>query len=236
MRLTYPRLIGALALLFSLVLQRDALDWPSQPLWLGFSGLWLLTSVTLLTGRLIHVAGGALAVLSMVLVVGPGSRLDSALALLWWVGVTLALTEGRPDERALLIRATVTIVYAFAALAKMNPSFLAGEQVIGMAVDRSQLNGLEDLMRSNVGLVLSWLTILAEAWLAIGLWIRRSRIATACLGAGLHLVFIVAANNGTHWDIAFVTVLNMTLVASYLAFFHPLDAAGSAREALRTSD
>ncbi|MFP3906833.1 MAG: hypothetical protein ACLFWR_07355 [Acidimicrobiales bacterium] len=235
MRLTYPRLIGSLALLFSVVLQRGALEWPSEPLWLGFTGLWLITSVLLIAGRLVQIAGASLAVLSMTLVVGPGGDLHSGLALLWWVGLTLAVTEGHPEERALLIRATVTIVYAFAAIAKMNPSFLAGEQLIGMAVDRPQLSGFEELMRSNVGLVLSWLTIAAEAWLAVGLWIRRTRLATAILGAGLHVVFILAAHNGTHWDIAFVTVLNLTLVASYLAFFHPLELGRSARELLRTS-
>jgi hypothetical protein len=226
MRLTYPRLIGALALVWTPILQAGALEWSSEVARVCFLVGWLAAGLSLVLGRLVAPAAALLAMLSLLLFLGPGHRLGEALAMLVWASLIIAVTDGRDDERALLVRVFVTVVYVFAALTKLNPSFLSGEQLIALTSDRSQLGAFEDLMRSGWARPFALLTILAEAWLAIGLWIRRTRVPTMVFGAILHLGFILGVHTGTLWDVAFVTVLNGTLVASYLAFASPIPAIG----------
>lgn len=225
MRLIYPRLVGGLVLLLTPVLQRGALTWPSDTLWMVFTGLWLTTGCLLVSGRAARLAEVALMLLTTALILGPGQHLHSALSLLLWISVVLVITHDRPTERALLIRVLVTSVYVFAVLTKLNPSFLAGEQIRGIISDRDHLEPFVEIVSSPVSVVVAWLTLGAEAWLAVGLWFRRTVVPTVVLGAALHLALIAVANNGTIWDVAFVGVLNLGLVASYLAFFEPVRPA-----------
>lgn len=217
----FPRLVGALAVVYAAIFQRGALDWASDWQWLGFTVLWLSAAVLLLLARHQAVAGGLLAVLCLIFWIGPGRHLHDGTALLGWLAISIALTDGRPHERALLVRLSVTVVYAFSALAKLNPSFLTGEQIEAITIDRSQLNWLTPSAQGSGGVLIAWTTVATEAGLAVALWFGRTRVPAALAGGLLHLIFVVAANNGTVWDIAFVTVLNMGLVAGYLAFFSP---------------
>lgn len=232
MRLIYPRLVGGLVLVLAPVLQRGALTWPSDWLWMVFVALWLATGCLLVAGRATRLAEIALALLTAALILGPGQQLHSALALLLWISVLLAISHDRPAERALLIRFLVTSVYVFAVLTKLNPSFLTGEQIRGIVADRPHLAPLVGVVGSPLSHLAAWITVGAEAWLAVGLWFHRTRFPTAVLGIVLHLALITVANNGTVWDVAFLAVLNLGLVASYLAFFEPVRPAEAAN--LRT--
>jgi hypothetical protein len=222
MQQLYPRLIGGFGLVWAVVLQRGALDWSSDVLWASFAVAWVVTSVALVLGRRTAVAGLAIAVLSFLLFLGPGRKLYDALALFVWLGLAIAVTDRRPLERALLVRVTVSAAYGFACLAKLNPSFLSGEQVMALASDRSQLNAFESLLRTNVGVIVAWATVIGEGTLAVALWFRRTRVPAAIGGAAMSLIFIYAAHNGTVWDVAYIIVLTLLLVASYLAFFCPI--------------
>jgi hypothetical protein len=217
----YPRLLGALALAYAAILQRGALDWSSDGTWLAFTGTWLAVSVFLVSARLVAPASAVLALLCLLLWLGPGRHLHDATPLLMWLALSVALTEHRPAERALLVRITVTTVYAFAAVAKLNPSFLAGEQIAAMAADRSQLEWLVPVASGVWGPMIAWATIAAEGGLAIALWLPRTRRPAALIGGLMHVTFILAAHQGTLWDVAHVATLNLGLVAGYLAFFEP---------------
>lgn len=221
MQVTFPRLLGALALIFAVVLQKGALDWTSEGVWLALTTAWIATAALLVSARHQVLAGCALATLCVLLWLGPGRDLDSALALLFWLAIAVALTDERPRERALLVRTTVTAVYAFAALAKLNPSFLAGEQIRAIALDRSQLEWLVPTVSSTWGMLLAWATVATEASLALALWFPRLRRLAAGVGIVVHAIFVLAVHNGTRWDIAYVAVLNFALVVGYLAYFHP---------------
>lgn len=222
MQVTFARLLGGLALVYAVILQRGALPWTSDAVWGVFTGLWLISALALIAGRAQRVFSTLLAILCVLFLLGPGSHLTEATALLWWHSISVAVTVDRPRERALLVRTTVTVVYAAAALAKLNPSFLAGEQIAALAADRSQLSWAAGTATSNWTIVLAVATIAAEASLALALWIPRVRRFAAFAGIVMHLAFVLAAHTGTRWDIAHVIVLNFALVAGYLAFFHPI--------------
>ena len=218
----YPRLLGGFGLIWAVVLQRGALDWPSDAAWAVFAALWLVASVALVLGRRTPIAAGALAVLSMVLFLGPGRMLVDPLGLFWWLGLAVAVTDRRPRERALLVRVTVTTAYGFACLSKMNPSWIAGEQISALSIERSQLHPFQSLLQSNAAVAIAWVTMVAEGALAVALWFRPTRLAASVGGTVMSVGFIWAAHNDSVWDVATIITLTGLLVISYLAFFCPI--------------
>ena len=100
---------------------------------------------------------------------------------------------------------------------KVNPAFLAGDQLLHLASTRPRFEVLEPLAASAWGVVAAWGTVVIEAWLAIGLWLRRTRVVTAVLGAVVHVVLVAAASRGLGGVVS-LTVLNGLLVVGYLAY------------------
>lgn len=139
---------------------------------------------------------------------------DEPALLLAWLAAIVLLTEGAPHERAFLLRVNTTVVYAFAAASKVNPSWLAGEGVLGMAV-------ADAVVGPSLSRVYPLTVVLVEALLAVGLWSRRSRAVVAVLGVTFHTGVLVTVSTALA-DVLFLVVLNFGLVASYLAFWHPL--------------
>ncbi len=222
MSVMYPRLVGGLGLLWALILREGLLDWPNRAVWASYALSWIVTCGLLTAGRHIRWAGAALCALSLAAIIEPARHLTDGLALFAWIGIILAVTDGRPEERALLVRVLVTTVYAFAALTKLNPTFIDGDQLVGIFESRERWDTFVPAIRGGLGIALSWVGMLAEASLAVGMWWPRTRRLTALLGLVVHPVFIVVATYGTVPDMAFITVLNLLLVVSYLAFWEPI--------------
>jgi hypothetical protein len=214
-----PRAVGAMALLWAVSQQPRVGHFPfAGANWL-YLGLWVVLSGLLLMNRGVRVAGVVVAVLAFHRVFWPDPAVTgSPQTLLGWFGLILAVTHGRPDERSLLIRVCVTCVYGFTALSKTNPSFLAGDQIVNIVDTRDHMEMFRPVAESAWGVVLAWGTVMAEGWMAIGLWFRRTRVATVVFGVVLHIMLTAVAARG--WSgIAFLTVLNGLLVVGYLAFF-----------------
>jgi hypothetical protein len=227
-----PRAVGAMALLWAVSQQPPAGHFPfAGANWL-YLGAWVVVAGLLVVNRGVRVAGAVLAVLALHRVFWPDpSVTGSPQTLLGWFGLILAVTQGRPDERSLLIRVCVTCVYGFTALSKTNPSFLAGDQIVNLVDTRPHMEAFRPLAVSAWGVVLAWGTVLAEGWMAIGLWLRRTRVATAVFGVVLHVLLTAVAARG--WGgIAFLTVLNGLLVVGYLAFF---DRGSAGEDQLRAA-
>lgn len=115
---------------------------------------------------------------------------------------------------AAFLRVSLLVVYAFAALAKMNTSFLdpvtsCVNSVSGQLVwfDPSLLSGRWQIEAAI------WGTVLTEAALPVLLAVPRTRILALVLGAGFHTVLALAGN---------VPFTALTL-ALYVAFL-PIDA------------
>lgn len=151
-------------------------------------------------------------------------RSNSPVVLLLWASVIVVATDRRPNERALLLRVCVSCVYGFTAFAKTNPSFLAGDQMVNLAVTREQMSWSFDLVIGPFGVLLAVATVLTEYVLAVGLWFARTRMAVAAVGVTLHTLLIPAA--ATSWGRGgiFLAVLNYGLVAMYPAFWYPISS------------
>ena len=216
-----PRLTGVLGALWAVRLLPGALGTPPPEnlLWTGALALWVGACLALIRLDHIRIAAGVLAALSLALMPVLQPQDSPELALMAWFGLILAVTEGRPAERALLIRTCVTTVYAFAALTKLNPVFVGGDQIANVITTRPQLQFLAGATTTTAVVSLALLTILIEGWLAVGLWFSSTQRWTAALGVVFHLVLLVSAPRGTLWGFALLVLLNGLLVVGYIAFF-----------------
>jgi hypothetical protein len=130
-----------------------------------------------------------------------------------------------------LIKAQILTVYAWAVVAKLNPSFLAGvvlssdlaatlpDSPLG-ALLQGPLIGLYPLVLGGLGhagamAALSWFVLLSEAALLVGLCIPRLRRAAVIVGLVLHAGIALAMN---------VFAFALLMVGSYV-FFWPRSAA-----------
>lgn len=216
----YPRIVGAIALLWNVRIAFFPDEYPSGGHAAVLAFVWTFICLQLVRGRHVRTFSVALvlaAVFEMAWPMYPDPD-NTPLVALCWLGIFFAVTEGRPYERALLVRVMVSVIYLATGIVKLNPSFIAGEQIVRIATTRQQMAPLAELMQSEVGLVVAWLTVATELWLGIGLWFRRTRVPTAILGVGLH-VTLVAATAPTLVSVPLLTLLNLLLVSGYLAFF-----------------
>jgi predicted DCC family thiol-disulfide oxidoreductase YuxK len=120
--------------------------------------------------------------------------------------------DAAPAWTILALRAQLTILYAFAVLAKLNPSFLSGS-VVAASLRRGGLAFPETWITFEWMFLLSILVIVGEAFLAVGLWRRRWRPAAFVVGLVLHVGILVVMQNA--WDLAVFTAATLSL---YIAF------------------
>lgn len=117
-----------------------------------------------------------------------------------------------------LMQIQLTLVYGINALVKTTPHFLSGEAFIGMAQSLPNfkiefVNGAWQLgfLALPVGL-LAIAAVLTEYSLALGFWLRRTRVITALLGVGFHLSLKFVIKIG---------MLDWVSMFLYLAFLLP---------------
>lgn len=187
--LTVQRLLGLLVVLKAVdVLGRGPQDLPA-PAWAAVLALWTAAGLLLAAGRT------ARPVWAAVLVAGAGIAVDLPLELrrqhlVLLMGVALAATVAQDDrERLLLWRLQLTVLYAVAALAKLNESFLGGDVLaVALAAGPLGLTPPAGLL-VPVGVAL----VAVEAALAVWLWRpRRVRLGVG-VAAALHLSALAVA-------------------------------------------
>jgi hypothetical protein len=224
MSLSFPRTFALLVGLWSVRLAYLAWTVPGGRWFLGgMAACWVLAAVLLWQDRrtgLVSLLVAGLAVAEYLLFSDWGMY---ALIFLAWVGVIAAACQGRPEERALLLRVLVSVVYGFAALTKVQPWWWAGDNLLSLARARGQAAFLEPLLHGPLLPVVATAVILTEAVLALGMWHRRTRAATAVLGVLLHLCLWAPAVQGVDSG-ANLAVLNFGLVALYPSFWHRVPA------------
>lgn len=96
--------------------------------------------------------------------------------------------SGVPYWPAFLIMAQTTTLYAWTAISKVNPDYLSG-RVLGTYLQPWVPVPQEMLP------VFAALSIVAEALLAVCLWIQKLRKPAFAMGAGLHLGIVVLLQN-----------------------------------------
>ncbi len=223
MQAAVPRALGVLALLWAV---RGIVwppgSWDSAELYeftiltIAVAGSWLVVGRSQVVGAALLLVG------TVVYVLAEPTTSVSPVALLAWMALIVMVTDQNPQERALLLRVCVSCVYGFTALAKLNPSFLDGDQIYWIAATRDQMAWSMDLAVGWPGVVAAWCTVALEGWLAIGLWFARTRRITAVIGVMLHLVLVPVASMSWDRGVLFLLVLNGGLVAMYPAFWHSI--------------
>jgi hypothetical protein len=170
--------------------------------------LWTATGALLLLGAGLTIRRpdlGPLLIAAGALLANMTPAYRNHVALLFW----LALTSGVfPDERQQrwLLRCTLTIMYAFAAAAKLWPTWLSGEALLA----RTWL--APHLPRSAV-VGLAALTVLVEAALAIGVW--RHWRGWFVLAVAMHVSF-VAFTQTDPWDLGRLAVFGTLSIATWM--------------------
>jgi predicted DCC family thiol-disulfide oxidoreductase YuxK/uncharacterized membrane protein YphA (DoxX/SURF4 family) len=209
----------------------------SEPMaWLGI-GLWLVGGVMLMVGWHTRLGGVMLVTALAVSLLSDQQTYSNHLYLMLPVaalltvadsGAALSLDARRTGARdwvpgwpVWLLCAQVSIVYGFAALAKLNPDFMSGS-VVAAYLRREGLLAVPDAWRSlEPMLILSLVAICSEAFLAFALWMPRWRPAAMVVGLGLHL-FIAAWLSPT----SSLLVFSLLMLPLYLLF---LDAGPEGR-------
>lgn len=121
-------------------------------------------------------------------------------------GISAAALHQPPRWPTTLMKTQLTVCYAFAALSKLNCSFLSGHPLAEWT--------RWDLPWS-LAFSLSVSTVVVELFLAVGLWFRRPRRLAVILGFGLHVSIVIMIAQETPALAAF----SLTCVCIYPLFF-----------------
>lgn len=164
-------------------------------------------------GRVLARGGAWLLVISAVPLLWDAETYRNHLYLLAVVALVLALFDER--HHAPLLRAQTTIVYAFAALLKVNGTYLSGARLEAELTANPVWLALG--MDTSLLPALAVASVAAEAFLAVALWFPAMRRAAFGVGVGLHVGIV--AFTWTHPLVLLeLVVFNALLMSLWLAF------------------
>jgi hypothetical protein len=213
--LTFLRLFGLLVLLkaVDLIVRLE----PAGILGFALGAVWAAAGAALSIGVARRTACATLVVLVAAITAVPELH-NQHLWLIGWIAAGLAVLDAAPLRW--FLRAQVTIVYGFAALAKLTPWWLDGSVLAATA-------GQRWAVPMPVWALIAWLTVATEGWLAVGLWFERTRRASVLLGACLHVGIVLAMSTGAT-SLVRMLVFNGLMVVLYLPFLRWRDDPYSA--------
>lgn len=198
--------------------------------WIHAEGMWSMSFAWLLSAALLWFrrseTWGALLVVSLcglTFLLG-GLAHYEGLHLLTWIGSVITVTAERPQDRDRLTRWLATSVYAFAALTKLNPTWLSGDDLTRLLTTRQQLAFAVPVTQTEIFAIIPVAVIAVEAFLSIALWLPRLRNLAIVLGVTTHLAFVVGAADNP-LGFCHLLLINGGLVACYPAF-QRLEAPG----------
>jgi hypothetical protein len=170
---------------------------------------WGAAAVALLLGWHTRLAAASLALVLAVVLVQDAQAYSNHLYLLATVSALLAVADAgaawsldarRRGARAAvpawpvtLLKTQLSAVYAFAALAKLNPEYLAGATLWAFLPALRAAVG-PGAPPAGVRAALAgaaWLSVALEALVAVGLWVPALRRAAVAAGVALHAGMIL---------------------------------------------
>ena len=224
------RVLALLSLVWSVrhvILAAEVQDVAVSRFLLVWALLWGVLALFLGLGR------GVVAVSSTILTMCAAELLllelwaEYAIMLIAWLALALVVAPHRRHEQVFLARILLSTVYAFAALSKLQPSWMMGENLRLLVASRPQAAWLEPFLLQPWLSLAAAAVVVAELWLAIGLWLRRTRLLTAVMGVLLHIVLTTLAATDGMPGLLHLLALNGGLVVIYPAFWQPLMPAGA---------
>lgn len=199
---------------------------------------WVLAAGAFTVGAWTTVAGATLTILLASLLLADQQLYSNHLYLLTLLvglltvarsGSTISVDARRggvaatvPGWAPWLIRVQVSVVYLFAALSKVNGTFLSGT-IVAVTLRSDGPLAVPDGWRTFEPMAaLSILAIVTELFLAVALWLPRWRRTAFVVGLGLHLAIAI-------WFVptAELVVFALIILAPYL-FFLPAPPRGAA--------
>lgn len=117
-----------------------------------------------------------------------------------------------------LLKLQVSIVYGFAALAKLNPEYLAGDTLARFIPSSPVHPILGARLMAKAFIAAAIASIVAEACVAVWLWRPRLRGLAVALGVALHVGMVAAVGSGVRLQLVIFAV---EMWALYLLFFDP---------------
>lgn len=194
--------------------------------------VWIVAALLFALGWKTRLAGTALVLVSGYTLVMDEQTYSNHLYLLCLVvllltisgsGAAWSLDARRHAMRevavwpVLLLKIEATIVYFFSAMAKLTPSYLAGE-ILTRSLKQDGWLALPAPWRTpGVMSLLAAGSIIAELLIAFGLWSRRSRPFAIAAGTGFHLL-IIATLDSSRLSLA---IFALAMLAIYPLFIDP---------------
>jgi predicted DCC family thiol-disulfide oxidoreductase YuxK len=201
----------------------------TEPLAWLLIGLWLVSGLAFLVGWWTRPAGALLTLaLASVLLLDQQLYSNHLYLMVIVAGLLTAGDSGaafsldarrrgvRETVQALpvwLLRAQVSIAYGFAALSKLNLTYLSGS-VVASYLRREGPLAVPDTWRSvEPMMVMALLSICLEGFVAIGLWLPRWRPAALVAGLMLHIGISAWLSPTVQ-----ITVFSLLMLPLYLLF------------------
>ena len=197
-----------------------------------FMAVWFAAAALLALGCWTRSAGGVLALLMAYVLLVDQQTYSNHLYLLTLEVIFLVLgnagaawsvdawrrgyEEQTPSWLVTLWKIQISIVYFFAAAAKVNATFLSGEVLAIYWPTTGALAFLEPLREPWILGAMAWISVGVEFFLAFALWSRALRRLAGVLGIGLHLGMILLVSQK---DPTGIIVFALASLPPYLLFF-----------------
>jgi hypothetical protein len=201
---------------------------PGAPALVALLAVWALTAAAFCMGWRTRAAGCLLVgVMAIVLVLDQQTYSNHLYLLCILVGL-LVLADGGaalsfdaarrgarriPNWPLTLIRLQVSIVYGYAALAKLNTAFLSGG-VLNNHLGHNAIVSVPDVLRTAAFMApLAFGAIMVEMFLAFALWSDRLRRTAVIVGIAMHATFVLTiAATGE------LVVFGLVMASCYILF------------------
>ena len=192
---------------------------------------WALAALLFSVGWLTRVAGSVVAAISLYILFLDQQLYSNHLYLLATLCVLLIIADAgvawsidarlrrRPRDTVpawpvFLLKTQLSVMYLFAALAKLNGPFLSGAEMFGYMPGALRESVSGDVLLA-LALALSWGAIAAEMFVAVGLWSRRWRMAAVACGVVLHGAMILLLPGAVRLQL---TIFAAESLALYMLF------------------
>ncbi|GGH41076.1 HTTM domain-containing protein [Microbacterium album] len=183
---------------------------------LAASLIWFAAAVALTLGCRYRIAAAVILAISVILpIVTAFQWYNQHLYLIASICLILVVNEYVPT----LLRAQLSIVYGFAAITKLNESFLSGTEIYNSAVQRTFWTTFINVDPPVWALIgVSVFAIVVELFLAVAFWLPRLRWVALLIGLCFQIGMLVLMTGGA-LSLVRLAVFGFLMIALYLPFF-----------------
>lgn len=184
-----------------------------------YIGPWIIASILLVLKRVERFACSAIVMLVAAALIKVGQPIyNQHFYLIASIALLIAIFGG--TDRMIALKAQLSIMYGFAALAKINADFLSGGVIESVVLERYFWDRILGDPQAPRFLVLSMTFggIATEAWLAVGFWFKKTKWLTLVLGLSFQLVLLLFFSTSM-LHLLRLAVFGLLAILLYVPFF-----------------